>query len=37
MFKTESKVRKRKKKKNQKIFFVSDIIGSENVAINCLY
>ena len=35
MFKLESKFRKCKKK-NQKKFFVSEIIASENVAINCL-
>ena len=26
----------KKKKKNQKIFFVSEIIASENVTLNCL-
>ena len=29
--------KKKKSKKNQKIFFVSEIIASENVATNCLY
>ena len=29
--------KKKKKKKNAKILFVSEIIASENVAINCLY
>ena len=37
MFRIESKFRKlKKKKKNQKLFFVSEIILSENVSINCL-
>ena len=35
MFKIESKFPKCKKK-NQKMFFVSEIIASEDVAINCL-
>ena len=42
MFKIEPKFRKCKKikkkiKKRKKIFFVSEISASENVAINCLY
>ena len=37
MLKNESKLRKwKKKKKKKKICFVSEITGSENVAINCL-
>ena len=35
MFKIESKLRKWKEE-IEKTFFVSDIIGSENVGINCL-
>ena len=30
------KKRKKKKKKNRERFFVSDVIASENVSINCL-
>ena len=39
MFKIESKFIKckKKKEKNQKMFFVSVIIVSENVTINCVY
>ena len=38
MFKIESKFRKcKKKKKIAKKFFVSEIIASEDIAINCLY
>ena len=29
-------MQKKKKKKIQKMFFVSEIIASENVAINCI-
>ena len=37
MFKIDSKFRKVKKKKIGKNVFVSEIIGSEYGAINCLY
>ena len=38
IFKIQSKFTKSKKEKNmEKIFFVPEIIGSENVAVNCLY
>ena len=30
-------MQKKKKKRNQKMFFVSEIIASENVDVNCLY
>ena len=36
MFKTESKFQK-SKKKIQKMFFLYEIISSQDVAINCLY
>ena len=37
MFKIESKYLKSKKKKIKNIFFVSDIIPSQNIAISCVY
>ena len=37
MFKIESEFRKCEKKKTKKIFFLSEIVASENVAINYLY
>ena len=41
MFKIESELtkckKKKKKKKIEKLFLVSEIIASENVAIKCIY